>query len=196
MLKGQKITLNVPNLLSLSRIPLTLAAILIHYLGWKNPTDQITLHWVATSLVFLIGLTDFLDGRLARRAGLPKNGLGAILDERTDKFFAWGCFIYLAIIGLCDWEVPVLFILRDVTVTYYRKEVENKTGQAVSAKLFGKLKTVFQFLCVGLYFVPLFSDAGIKYFISTAILDLTVVLSLISGLQVCINCSRILNSKD
>lgn len=66
----------LPNLLTLSRIPM--AALI-----WVSPADPA---WLLLLMV-LAAVSDFLDGWLARRAGMPAEGLGAWLDPVCDKLF-------------------------------------------------------------------------------------------------------------
>lgn len=73
--------LHLPNLLSLSRIPLGLAT---GYFLWRDD-GRSTL--IAAVLVTLAGITDGLDGYLARRRGQITQ-LGIALDPIADKFFA------------------------------------------------------------------------------------------------------------
>jgi len=71
----------IPNLLSLSRIPLAVA---IGYCLWR---DSLTATVVAAALIILAGVTDALDGFMARRMGRVTT-LGIALDPISDKLFA------------------------------------------------------------------------------------------------------------
>jgi phosphatidylglycerophosphate synthase len=74
--------LSLPNLLSLSRLPL----------GWVfwlalGPTASLVHGVAALSVMGLAALTDMLDGYLARRAGADMAGTGSWLDPICDKLF-------------------------------------------------------------------------------------------------------------
>ncbi len=124
----------VPNLLSLSRVPLGIAV----FAGIAHGL------WPAALAVFLVAtLTDWLDGWYARRYGLA-SAVGRSLDPLTDKFLICGTFIYLqsASVGVLPWMVTVV-VGREILVTGLRGIVE-ATGKKFGADWFGKLKTVLQ----------------------------------------------------
>ena len=74
--------MNLPNLLTLSRIPLMLVVIALLY-----PEPETSLRWMKTGalLVFLFAaLTDWLDGWLARKFGQVSE-VGKFMDALSDK---------------------------------------------------------------------------------------------------------------
>jgi CDP-diacylglycerol--glycerol-3-phosphate 3-phosphatidyltransferase len=111
--------------------------------------------WVAVSLVGVMGLTDFLDGRLARRYKLA-GARGARLDEANDKLalaLLFGFFVYA---GRLWWLVFGVFFAREAYITWFRSRVRRTHPQVdLSAKLSGKIKTTFQFVLAGLLCLPL-----------------------------------------
>lgn len=126
---------SVPNLLSLSRIPL--AVVLFVCVSYDL--------WPAALAVFgLAALTDWMDGWWARRYG-PLSAVGRSLDPLTDKVLVCGAFIYLMAApgtGVLPWMVTVV-VVREVFITGIRGIVE-ATGAKFGADWFGKLKTVLQ----------------------------------------------------
>ena len=112
--------MNLPNLLTLSRIPLMLVVIALIY-----PPSDTTWPWIRTCalLIFLFAaLTDWLDGWWARRYNLVTK-LGKILDPIADKVITLSCFVVLS--DFCFpqmysvwWIVPIF--LREVVITIYR----------------------------------------------------------------------------
>ena len=127
--------LNVPNLLSLARVPLAvvLFACVVH--AW----------WLAGLLVFLVATaTDWLDGWWARKYG-PLTLVGRNLDPLADKVLVCGTFIYLIPVpasGILPWMVTVV-VCRELVVTGIRGMVE-ATGKKFGADWFGKLKMGLQ----------------------------------------------------
>ncbi|AWM40786.1 CDP-diacylglycerol--glycerol-3-phosphate 3-phosphatidyltransferase [Gemmata obscuriglobus] len=127
--------LNVPNVLSLSRVPLAtvLFACIVHEL------------WLPGLLVFLVAAaTDWADGWWARRYG-PLTLVGRSLDPLTDKILVCGTFIYLIPVpraGIDPWMVTVV-VCRELLVTGLRGMVE-ATGKKFGADWFGKLKMALQ----------------------------------------------------
>ncbi|MFO0851955.1 MAG: CDP-alcohol phosphatidyltransferase family protein [Gemmataceae bacterium] len=126
---------SVPNLLSLSRLPLTVGL-----------CGCISAHaWVLGLAVFAVAaVTDWLDGWWARRFGRV-SVVGRSLDPLTDKVLLGGAFIFLIPVtqaGITPWVVAVV-IGRELLVTGLRGMVE-ATGAKFGADWFGKLKTVLQ----------------------------------------------------
>src|SRR5215831_14862143 len=121
--------LNVPNLLSLARIPL--AVVLFACIVYQA--------WLAGLIAFVVACaTDWLDGWWARRYG-PLTLVGRNLDPLADKILVCGAFIYLLPVpesGLSRWMVTVV-IVRELLVTGIRGMVE-ATGKKFGADWFGK----------------------------------------------------------
>jgi CDP-diacylglycerol---glycerol-3-phosphate 3-phosphatidyltransferase len=126
---------SVPNLLSLSRLPL--AAVLFALIA--------NALWPAALAVFLLAAaTDWLDGWWARKFD-QGSALGRALDPLTDKVLVCGAFIFLIRVagaGLEPWMVTVV-VARELLVTGLRGMVE-AAGKEFGADWFGKLKTVLQ----------------------------------------------------
>lgn len=126
---------NIPNLLSLSRLPLSV--LLFVCIAFEA--------WPASLSVFAVAMfTDWLDGWWARRYG-ELTPVGRSLDPLTDKVLICGTFIYLLPeprSGVLPWMVTVI-ITRELLITGLRGIVEAQ-GLKFGADWFGKLKTVLQ----------------------------------------------------
>jgi CDP-diacylglycerol---glycerol-3-phosphate 3-phosphatidyltransferase len=142
--------MNLPNLLTLSRIPLMLLVIALLY-----PSSESTFQWVRTSalLLFLFAaLTDWLDGWLARKIGQVSE-FGKFMDALSDKVLTLGMFISLLVLDeIGKWALfPVLLILsRELLITGLRL-VASAKGKILAAEKVGKLKTVIQLSCICLF---------------------------------------------
>jgi CDP-diacylglycerol---glycerol-3-phosphate 3-phosphatidyltransferase len=142
--------MNLPNLLTLSRIPLMLVVIGLIYL----PSEGVW-PWVRTGalLIFLFAaLTDWLDGWLARKFGQVSE-FGKFMDALSDKVLTLGMFVSLLALGeLGQWALfPVLLILsREFLITGLRLVAAGK-GKNLAAERMGKFKTVIQLTCISLY---------------------------------------------
>lgn len=121
----------LPNLISLSRIPLAVAFVFF-------PARDARLAIIAAAAG-----TDFLDGWLARRGHGSR--LGAVLDPVTDKAFVVTSLIALAVSGpLRPLELLVL-LARDIAVVFGLVVVLlRRAHMRLSARLPGKLATVVQ----------------------------------------------------
>ena len=98
--------LNLPNLLTLSRLALTPFVIMAILEG---------RHVQALALFAVAGVTDFLDGIAARRLGAA-TPVGAYLDPIADKCLLSGVFLALAAARIVPrWVVAIVFA-RDLLI--------------------------------------------------------------------------------
>jgi len=116
------------------------------------------LDW-ASAIFIVAGLTDVLDGYLARRFNL-ESSIGRILDPFVDKVLTCGAFIFFAgsnfaidngqsianVTGVAPWMVAVI-ISRELLVTGLRGFSEAR-GTAFAATVFGKIKMFLQTVTV------------------------------------------------
>jgi len=142
--------MNLPNILTLSRIPLmVIVAALLHQ--WQGAP----IPWASTAafLLFLFGaLTDWLDGWLARKLGQVSE-FGKFMDALVDKIFTMGLFVSLLTLGVIGlWALfPVLLILaREFLITGLRL-VAAAQGKTLAAEKAGKIKTGFQIACISFF---------------------------------------------
>ena len=100
-------------------------------------------------LIVLGGLTDFLDGYLARKLNF-KSKFGAKLDPLADKVLLIGPLIWIAHENIVPiWSVWIL-ISRELIVTGWRSNLQS--GGPASFQ--GKCKTVLQFTSIILLLWP------------------------------------------
>ncbi|MBT7839758.1 MAG: CDP-alcohol phosphatidyltransferase family protein, partial [Candidatus Thioglobus sp.] len=97
---------SVPNALSILRIILTVPVVL---------TLLNHQYFLAMVLFFVAGITDALDGWIAKRYSFETR-LGSILDPVADKLLLMSSFITLNVIGLLPLWLLVLVFLRDVMI--------------------------------------------------------------------------------
>lgn len=97
--------------------------------------------WAAFALAVAIGLTDGLDGWLARRHGPTRSG--AFIDPLADKLAVIGALAVVAARGEVSW-VPVAVIgSRELAMSVYRTVV-GRRGVSVPARRSAKVKTLVQ----------------------------------------------------
>jgi cardiolipin synthase (CMP-forming) len=100
---------------------------------------------VGVILGTLVGLTDFVDGRMARKYGVTV--LGSLLDPVADKVFIVLCYAPLADRGGIPWWVAAAIVSRELMVTVLRSSLELK-GRRLPSTVIAKLKTWVQMLTV------------------------------------------------
>ena len=174
---------NVPNLITYSRIVLIPLIVGIFYLPdhWlAGHTKNLT----ATTIFILAGITDWLDGYLARRLN-QMSAFGAFLDPVADKLI-----VVAALVVLLHLEPPrvhafvaLIIIGREIAISALREWMA-KMGQAksVAVAFVGKLKTVAQMIAIPLL---LFRDRLLGLdclFLGTILINVAAVLTVVSML--------------
>lgn len=143
---------NAPNLLTLLRIVLIPMFVVVYFLpyGWANE--------VTTALFIVAGITDWLDGYLARKLG-QYSSFGAFLDPVADKLMVAAALLVLLadpriqaqVFDARLFTVVVIVILgREIAVSALREwmaEIGSRSSVAVS--VVGKFKTASQMLATG-----------------------------------------------
>ena len=175
--------LNVPNLVTLSRIVLIPLLIGIFYL----PEGMLTREHqniIATAIFILAGITDWLDGYLARRLN-QMSAFGAFLDPVADKLIVAAALVVLLHLQppRVDALVALIIIGREIAISALREWMA-KVGQAksVGVAFIGKLKTVSQMVAIPLL---LFHDRLLGLdcqWLGTVLINVAAVLTVISML--------------
>jgi len=142
--------LSLPNLLTLSRI---LAVPILVFLLWRpSPVD-----YAATFILYcVVGITDYLDGYLARAQGLTSR-LGQFLDPIADKIMVAAVLMMLISsrkanpvpeIDSLNIIAALIILLREITVSGLR---EYLAGLQVSVPVsaLAKWKTTAQLIALG-----------------------------------------------
>jgi CDP-diacylglycerol--glycerol-3-phosphate 3-phosphatidyltransferase len=135
--------MNLPNTITLSRIPLTFLIAWLMYQPWVGaPTLALVLFLAAAS-------GDWLDGFIARRQGLVTT-FGKLMDALVDKIMVLG--LVIAFVGHPRHEISVplalITLCREFLVTGMRMVAASR-GVIVSADTGGKTKTVTQLISLG-----------------------------------------------
>jgi CDP-diacylglycerol--glycerol-3-phosphate 3-phosphatidyltransferase len=141
--------LNLPNALTIFRI---LALPFCAYALFKNGGDDDSWRIIAFTLFFIVGLSDILDGKIARSRNQITE-FGKLLDPIADKAMLATASIGASLLGMLSWWVTAIFLIREVAVTILRFAVIKKG--VIPASKSAKLKTFFQSFGVGFYILPL-----------------------------------------
>jgi cardiolipin synthase len=136
--------LSLPNILTYGRILAVPAIVGVYFM------DGHFARWTAVTIFFLAGVTDFLDGYLARVME-QQSRLGQMLDPIADKLLVAACLVLLA-----AWEtvtgltvIPAIIILsREILVSGLR-EFLAKTNVSLPVSMLAKWKTTVQMLAIG-----------------------------------------------
>jgi CDP-diacylglycerol---glycerol-3-phosphate 3-phosphatidyltransferase len=132
---------NVPNILSLGRLLLTIPIVVLALIN--TPTAYL---W-ATLLFFIGSVTDTLDGRIARRYNLVSN-LGVFLDLTADKVYVAAALVAFTQVGIVPSWITIVIITREFMVSGLRA-LAASAGKVIPAGRWGKQKTLFTLLAIG-----------------------------------------------
>ncbi|MFW5883774.1 MAG: CDP-diacylglycerol--glycerol-3-phosphate 3-phosphatidyltransferase [Verrucomicrobiota bacterium] len=136
--------MNVPNLITLSRVPLLFLVALVLYLPFWG------MDWLALALYVVAALSDWLDGYWARRFNVVST-FGKLMDALTDKILTVGLFVLLLAADITpEWTLAFVLIIlaREFFVTGLRL-VAVARGTVLAAEKAGKIKTFAQMFAIG-----------------------------------------------
>lgn len=102
----------------------------------------------ALALLIVAGLSDGLDGLLARKLN-QKTQLGSFLDPIADKLLLSSSYFMLALKGKIAWWLAILVLGRDALILVACAVILLVVGyMTFPPSIFGKLNTTFQVLLV------------------------------------------------
>jgi CDP-diacylglycerol--glycerol-3-phosphate 3-phosphatidyltransferase len=146
--------MNWANRLTLSRLLLTIIFVAALNSSWQYGR---TLALV----VFLIaGVSDFVDGEIARRYGIVTN-FGKLMDPLVDKIMVAAAFISLVPLKAVPAWAATTVVARDFLITGLRMMASSK-GKILPAEMLGKQKTSWQVVTV-IFFLALLSLHELRY---------------------------------
>ena len=158
-----------PNAITIARIVLIPFGV---YAIFKNGGDDSTWQVIAWCIYFVLGLSDLLDGHLARATNQVSE-LGKFLDPVADK-----AMISLSILGRFPWWITILILAREVGITLFRLSVI-KNG-VIPANRGGKIKSTFQSFGVGFFMLPLPESL---YWFRDGFIAVAIVLTIVTGVN-------------
>ena len=182
----KKNSLNLPNTLSLIRVllvPLFVAALLFM-------RDIPVWGFIVPAVIYILtGLTDMLDGKIARKYNLVTD-FGKFIDPLADKFMVLSSMIAILVwmillgnltLALVFVWVVLVILLRELGVTSLRLVVAGKSGIVVAASMLGKIKTVSQMAGTVILIIepmiPFFSENHILSYLMMAVMAFTTIFS-------------------
>jgi len=142
--------LNLPNKLTASRFALTglfLAALFASF-PWHETA--------ALALFTAAGVTDALDGRIARARGLVTN-FGILMDPLADKILACSALIAFVELRRVDAWMVVVIVARELAITGLRLLAASRSV-VLAAEGFGKHKTISQMVAIVAILVSMSHD--------------------------------------
>ena len=136
--------MNIANFFTLLRVLLIPLIMGVYYSAMPGH------HVLAASIFILAGITDWLDGYLARRLNCC-SAFGAFLDPVADKLLVTVMLVMLTSIFNSPWFVipAAIMVAREVLVSALREWMaSNQARDAVAVGYVGKVKTTFQMIAI------------------------------------------------
>lgn len=183
--------MNTPNKLTVARIIMTPIFMVCFLIDFR-------CHYLLALILFIAAsLTDFADGKMARKYNLVTD-FGKFLDPLADKMLTTAAYLgficiyrdnplYCAIVT----AVTFVVLFREFAVSSVRLVVVSSGGKVIAANIFGKIKTASQmvgtavilafFAAKDLFKVPK-SVSDVADIVIMIFLAFTAVICVISGI--------------
>jgi CDP-diacylglycerol--glycerol-3-phosphate 3-phosphatidyltransferase len=179
--------MNWANRLTISRLALTIVFVAMLNCNWAYARS------VAFVIFIIAGVTDFIDGEIARRWGIVTN-FGKLMDPLVDKIMMAAAFISLVPMKAIPAWAATTVVAREFLITGLRL-MASARGQVLPAERLGKHKTSWQIITVIFFLGLLAADelgygkdgSGWRYVawsqLGSVLVWITVALTLYSGLR-------------
>lgn len=185
----------VPNILTFARLGLSLVFLgMILYSPRVAPPAAFLD--VALVLFIIAGLTDIVDGHIARRYNAATK-FGRMIDPLVDKVLVCGAFVCFALVGVpklftwspatlasVHWLVVIVLIAREASVTVLRHVAEAR-GINFGAVTIGKIKMFVQSFTIGTVLVKTahVPTATWGHWFTLVTFVIMMAVTIVSGLQ-------------
>ena len=156
--------MHAANLITISRIIL-IFPILVLISEEKN-----LFNWFALILFVLAGITDHLDGYIARKTG-TESPMGALLDLMADKLLVVLIISYLVSLTTNKYLVipAMIIIFRELVISAFRQFLTQRKGSnPIKVSFIAKSKTTLQI--IALSFLIISPNFGDNFYVLTIIL--------------------------
>jgi CDP-diacylglycerol--glycerol-3-phosphate 3-phosphatidyltransferase len=185
----------IPNILTFGRLVLTVVFLIMILYSPQAANKSFFLN-VAFVLFVIAGLTDVIDGPIARKLNVTSK-FGRMLDPLVDKVLVCGAFVCFAIIGepklfdlnpttmaIIRWSVAGIIILREVYVTALRHIAEAR-GVNFAATFSGKIKMFLQSFAIGAVVIKTANipTATWSNWFTTVTFAVMLIVTVVSGLR-------------
>src|SRR2546430_5492636 len=152
--------MNWANRLTLSRLVLTIMFVAALNSSWQYGRT------LALVIFLLAGISDFVDGEIARRYGIVTD-FGKLMDPLVDKIMVAAAFISLVPLKALPAWAATTVVARDFLITGLRMMASSK-GRILPSESLGKQKTSWQIVTI-IFFLALLSIAELHHATETSI---------------------------
>ena len=163
--------MNTPNKLTIIRIvmvPLFMVSLMLTKCGFSD-TVNLVLYLVSALLFGGAAITDFIDGKMARKYNLVTN-FGKFMDPLADKFMVIGALIAAAYVydGMRLWLLITIAVtvFRELAVSGVRLVAVNADNVVIAAAMPGKIKTFSQCIFMELVILEPIIFKNVEFFVN------------------------------
>ena len=171
--------MNLPNKLTLLRIILIPAFMVVLYWGFPGA------NYVALAIFIVASLTDLLDGKIARKYNLVTD-FGKFADPLADKMLVTAAMLWFVEIGQMAAWMLLIVICREFAVSGLRMIASDK-GRVIAAGWSGKVKTASTMVCICIMLL------NIPAWLNTVCVAVIVITTLYSGVEYFVKNRDVLN---
>jgi CDP-diacylglycerol--glycerol-3-phosphate 3-phosphatidyltransferase len=126
----------LPNQLTILRIVLTPIFLYLFI------SDDLLMKQISLAVFIVAALSDWYDGWLARKFNYVTEW-GKFMDPLADKILTSSAFIGFVLVGLLEWWMVAIILIRDFTITSLRIYADRK-GLVFTTSYYAKWKTLLQ----------------------------------------------------
>lgn len=179
--------MNLPNKLAMLRMILIIPFVLIIQvaLSTDNSSLEIFTRLIATIIFVGAAITDYFDGKIARKYNMITN-LGKLIDPLADKLLVISAMVVFTKYDRLSLWIVLVIIFRELLITGLRSIVAAE-GVVIAAETLGKWKTTTQM--IALTIMILLPTSGL---VNNILMLIPLILTIQSGVEYVMKSKEIL----
>lgn len=179
--------MNLPNKLAMLRMILIIPFVLIMQVGLTtdNLALEIFMRLIATIIFVGAAITDYFDGKIARKYNMITN-LGKLIDPLADKLLVISAMVVFTKYDRLSLWIVLIIIFRELLITGLRSIVAAE-GVVIAAETLGKWKTTTQM--IALTIMILLPTSGL---VNNILMIIPLILTIQSGVEYVMKSKEIL----
>lgn len=179
--------MNLPNKLAMLRMILIIPFVLIIQvaLSTDNLSLEIFTRLIATVIFVGAAITDYFDGKIARKYNMITN-LGKLIDPLADKLLVISAMVVFTKYDRLSLWIVLIIIFRELLITGLRSIVAAE-GIVIAAETLGKWKTTTQM--IALTIMILLPTSGL---VNNILMIIPLILTIQSGVEYVMKSKEIL----
>ena len=134
--------MNTPNKLTVARMIIVPFLVVFLLTGWGGDANR----YISLALFVVASITDWFDGRLARKNNLVTN-FGKFMDPLADKLLVCSAMICMIELNRLPAWFVIIIIAREFIISGFRL-IAAENGIVIAANYWGKFKTASQMIMI------------------------------------------------